>query len=458
MQKIYTKKELNQILQQGEGYSVEYKRSLNKEIKNEICSFVNSSGGKLLVGVDNNGTVCGITIDNNIRSQLQSSIEAISPRPNVTIHEIDYEGKKIMVMDCISEDRKPYMVSGSIYIRIGANSQKLTSPEEVMNFFQRVNKIYFDKAIDKSFSYPKDFDKDKFDNFLADTGISKKVQQKQILENLNLFSDTGELINAGVLFFAKDLQRHFTFASIRCLLFKGTNKTLILDDKLITGNLIEQYYGAMRFLKSKLELRYIIKTAGPRIEKYEIPEVVFKEAIINALAHRDYYEAGGKIHIEVYDNRVEITNPGGLVDTIQENEFGTRSVSRNPVVFDLFQRLDLVEQVGSGISRMRDEMRDENLPAPEFSIKGIFVVALYRPIEFTIWIKNWKTELSDNQIQILSEINNDNNVTQNELSEILSISKSAIYKNITRLKELKLIEHIGSDKKGYWTIYYKSNM
>lgn len=453
-----TEKQIKEILQQGESYTIEFKRSLNKEVKNEICSFVNSSGGKLLVGVDDDGTVCGVSVDNKIRSQLQTSIEAINPRPKVTINEIEYEGKKIMVMDCIADDRKPYMVSGSIYIRIGANSQKLTSPDEVMNFFQRVNKIYFDKAIAKSFLYPKDFDKNKLDDFLTVTGISNKVQQKQILENLNLFSETGELINAGVLFFAKDLQRHFTYASIRCLLFKGTNKTLILDDKLITGSLIEQYNGAMQFLKSKLELRYIIKTARPRIEKYEIPVVVFKEAIINALAHRDYYEAGGKIHIEVYDNRVEITNPGGLVETIKENEFGTRSVSRNPIVFDLFQRLNLVEQVGSGISRMRDEMRDEKLLAPEFSIKGIFVVTLYRPIEFTKWIKNWKNELSDNQVQLLSEINNKNNITQNELSEILNISKSAVYKNITKLKELKLIEHIGSDKKGYWTIYYKSKM
>jgi len=275
-----------------------------------------------------------------------------------------------------------------VYIRIGVNSQKLTTANEVRDFFQQANKIFFGKNSSNNFSYPQDFNNKKFNDFLIEAGISKQLPQKQILENLELFSKKGEFLNAGILFFVKNVQKHHEHASVRCLLFKGTNKTLIFDDKLITGNLTEQYEGALKFLKSKLELRYIIETAGPRVEKYEIPETVFKEAIINALVHRDYYEIGGRIHIEIYDNRVEITNPGGLVNTIKEDEFGQRSVSINPKIFSFFQRLDLVEQVGAGISRMREKMKDENLPAPLFSLKGIFVVTLYRPTDFNKWIES----------------------------------------------------------------------
>jgi len=449
------KEQIEKILQQGERYTVEFKRSLNKEIKNEICSFVNSSGGKLLVGVDDDGSICGISIDNKIRSQLQTSIEAINPRPNVTIDEIDYEGKRIMVIDCFADDRKPYMVSGSIFIRIGANSQKLTTPDEVREFFQEANKIHFDKARNISFSYPQEFDKKKFNKFITETGISKQLSEKQILENLKLLSDKGEFLNAGILMFAKNVQKYHEHASIRCLLFKGTNKTLILDDKLVTGSLQEQYEGALQFLKSKLELRYIIETAGPRVEKYEIPEVVYKEAIINALVHRDYYEIGGKIHIEIYDNRLEITNPGGLVSTIKENEFGKRSVSRNPVIFGLFQRLDLVEQVGSGITRMHDYMKAENLPAPEFSLKGIFVVTLYRPTDFNKWISNWTDDLPKNQIKILKEIYKNVEITHIELSKKTGLGTSTITNNIRKLKEHGLLMRIGSERKGYWSISTK---
>ena len=453
-----TNKELEKILKQGESYTVEFKRSISKEIKNEICSFVNSSGGLIIIGVDDDNTVCGIKTDNKIRSQLQATISAISPRPNLKIEEYEYTGKNIIIINCIADDKKPYLSSGLVYIRIGANSQKLTAANEVRDFFQQANKIFFGKNSSTNFSYPKDFDNKKFNDFLTKAGVSKKLPQKQILENLELFSKKNDFLNAGILFFAKNVQKHHEHASIRCLLFKGTNKTLIFDDKLITGSLPEQYEGALEFLKSKLELRYIIETAGPRVEKYEIPETVFKEAIINALVHRDYYEIGGKIHIEIYDNRVEITNPGGLVNTIKEDEFGQRSVSRNPKIFNFFQRLDLVEQVGSGVSRMREKMKDENLPAPHFSLKGIFVVTLYRPIEFEKWIEDWTSELSNNQIHILTEINSNNDITQNELSKTLNISKSAVYKNITKLKELKMLEHIGSDKKGYWTIFHKSKM
>ena len=107
---------------------------------------------------------------------------------------------------------------------------------------------------------------------------------------------------------------------------------------------------------------------------------------------------------------------------------------------------------------MRDKMKDENLPAPHFSLKGIFAVTLYRPINFNKWIENWADKISKNQIKILLEINRNNNITQTQLSDLIGISKSAIYKNITKLKKLKILEHIGSDKAGYWTIFYKSDM
>ncbi len=386
---------------------------------------------------------------------MQTTIKAINPRPNVTIDEIEYKRKKILVIDCFTDDRKPYMVSGSIFISVGANSQKLTLPDEVRVFFQEANKIHFDKAGNKNFHYPQDFDKEKFNKFIERTGLTKQLPEKQILKNLKLFSDKNKFVNAGVLFFAQDVQKYYEHASIRCLLFKGTNKTLILDDKLITGSLQEQYEGALQFLKSKLELRYIIETYGPRIEKYEIPEVVFKEAIINALVHRDYYEIGGKIHIEIYDNRLEISNPGGLVSIIKENEFGKRSVSRNPIIFGLFQRLNLVEQVGSGITRMLDYMKTENLPAPEFSLKGIFVVTLYRPIDFNKWINNWTKDLLKNQVKILKEIYQNVEITHIELSKKTGLGTSTITNNIRKLKELRLLIRIGSERKGYWSISTK---
>ena len=166
--------------------------------------------------------------------------------------------------------------------------------------------------------------------------------------------------------------------------FEGNDKRYIADDKIMGGTLLQQYFKSMDWIKGKLNVRYDIEGAGggPRIELWEIPETVFKEAIINALAHRDYYENGGRITVELFDDRVEIANPGGLVSAIPRSEFGRRSLTRNPLIFGLFEKIRMVEHIGSGITRMRELMNDEGLTPPEFSMDGMFSVTLRRPFNF----------------------------------------------------------------------------
>ena len=115
----------------------------------------------------------------------------------------------------------------------------------------------------------------------------------------------------------------------------------------------------------------------------------------------------------------------------------------------------MVEQVGSGIPRMQDEMKTENLPAPHFSLKGIFVVTLYRPIEFDKWIESWIDKISKNQIKILNAINTNTEITHIELSKKTKLGKTTINNNIQELKELELLQRVGSERKGYWSISTK---
>lgn len=142
--------------------------------------------------------------------------------------------------------------------------------------------------------------------------------------------------NSGALFFGSAPEQFIETAVIRCLAFDGRSKTQIIDDKVFGGPLMKQYLQAMQWLKGKLNVRYKIEGGSPRKEIWEIPETAFKEAIINALFHRDYYDKGAKITIELFDDRVEITNPGGLTSAISPAEFGTKSHSRNPLIFGLF--------------------------------------------------------------------------------------------------------------------------
>ena len=224
----------------------------------------------------------------------------------------------------------------------------------------------------------------------------------------------------------------------------------------MTGSLYNQYLQAMSWLKKKLDVRYDIEGAGsqPRKEVWEIPETVFKEAIINALAHRDYYDKGARITIEVFNDRVEISNPGGLISGIPKNEFGKRSLSRNPLIFGLFERIRMVEQVGSGIGRMRELMIEADLTEPDFNTEGMFTVTVRRPFDFNKWVDKWVENLTNNRVNIIKAIHENSKVSKRELEEKVSLSATAIDNNLDALKDLGLIERVGSAKGGHWKINY----
>lgn len=132
-------------------------------------------------------------------------------------------------------------ISESIIIRNGPNSEKITSIERMLDFFQQSDRIFFDEAICKGFSYPDDFDSKAFESFLQKGGITATLSIEQLLLNLSLTNDIGQLTNGAALFFPKDIQRLFYHAIVRCILFKGPDKHFILDSKEMKGNLVEQF-------------------------------------------------------------------------------------------------------------------------------------------------------------------------------------------------------------------------
>jgi ATP-dependent DNA helicase RecG len=452
-----TEDKIKILLQQGENSKNEFKKRINKELANEICAFSNSSGGFLIIGIDDNNEVCGVENDNSIRSKLENSISAINPRPDFEIIETKFNDKDLIIIDCKEGKNKPYIISGSIFVRYGANSQKLISADEIRSFFQEGNQIHWDLTECKDFKYPNDFNETVFSNFILQANITEAISQNQIIKNLDLLSDTEKFKAGAVLFFANKPEKFYSNIGIRCVLFKGTNKRYILDDKLFTGDLLSQYENAIDYLKFKLETRYEIESQGsmPRKEILEIPEIVLKESIINAICHRDYFATGAIIHIEIFDNRIDISNPGGLVPQIKKDEFGTKSYSRNTLIFSLFQRMRLVEKVGTGIPRIKASMKSANLFDPEFKTEGFFTITLYRPISVVKWLNNLEIELSKNQKNIILAMDNNKNIIYEEISEKIGIGKTATENNIRKLRELGLIERIGDKKTGYWQINTK---
>ncbi|MDR3697921.1 helix-turn-helix domain-containing protein [Mucilaginibacter sp.] len=452
-----TLQELELLIQEGEGYNVEYKQSFPSklsELATELCAFANANGGVLMVGVDDKQQVVGITMDNTQRSRIQGVINLIDPALPIKVSEQKVNGKVILCFECPAGVQKPYAVSGSIYVRNGPNSERVTGIEQMRRFFQHSDSIFFDTAPCPSFNYPDDFDANSFQEFTGKAGITAKFAEINLLTNLRLTANNQQLTNAAVLFFAKNVQSHISHATIRCVLFKGIDKRYILDSKEIAGNLVVQYEEALKYLISKLNLRYEIENqkGGPRKEILEIPETVFREALVNALCHRSYYEKGAVIMVEVYDDRVEISNPGGLISSITQQEFGTKSFSRNPLIFGLMQRINLVEKVGSGISRMRDAMKESELIEPKFEMGGFFTVIFYRPMVFEKWLEGWSLHLTTPLTKILLAIHDSERVTKAQLSDIIGQGKTSVDNNISKLRSFGILIREGSDKSGKWVI------
>lgn len=274
--------------------------------------------------------------------------------------------------------------------------------------------------------------------------LSETLPLKSLFESLELLTEDGVAKNAAALFFGRDPERKFPHAVIRCLRFKGLDKVHIIDDKTFGGPLYQQYLDALSWIESKLEVEYIIKGTGPRQEIWEIPLDVFKEAIMNAICHRDLYEEGATVMVEVYDDRVEISNPGGLLPIVAA-EFGHKSMSRNPLIFGLFTRMQVVEKVGSDIPRMRKLMQDAGLPEPKFDTQGFFTVT---------FMKRGKTNsirddrLNSREKRVLQLLSESPGLKTNKLASFVEVSVPTLSRTLKSLIELGLIEFRGAQKTG----------
>ena len=435
------------LIDSGEGYNVEFKvrvPSKVRELTEEICAFANADGGYLLIGIDDNGQIIGTSLENDKRSAIQGSISEISPTLHCELYTVNIEDKTVWVIDVPSGKDKPYIFSGSIFVREGANSQKLRTVEEMRSFFQECNKIFFDAIPCSWFNIYTDADEQAIKDFRTEAQLSPSTADKQIFENLELFTDKGVAKNGAAMFFGKQPERKFPHAITRCVLFKGTTKVFIIDDKSFGGPLYQQYLQAMTWLESKLQVAYKIEGAGPREEIWEIPLNVFKEAIINALSHRDYYEQGATITIEMFDDRVEISNPGGLLPIVAK-DFGHKSMTRNPLIFGLFTR----------IPRMKEAMKEANLPEPEFHTDGMFTVVFKRK-------NNSDTDgtvndtvngtVNANEQSVLNLIRKEEGLNATEISKRILKSVRTTKRYLKSLNNKKLIEFKGAPKTGGYYI------
>jgi ATP-dependent DNA helicase RecG len=159
--------------------------------------------------------------------------------------------------------------------------------------------------------------------------------------------DKGRVLvrNAGVLFFAKTPRRFFNQAFVTCVLFRGADRVHIMDRMDLDGGVVADIKGALRFIRRNTRTAYRIESLV-RQDIPEYPKRVLREAIANALMHRDWFIDGANVSVEIYADRVDVSSPGGLPRGQSEELFGRKSVRRNPIIADLLQRIGFIERAG----------------------------------------------------------------------------------------------------------------
>ncbi|MFO7809855.1 MAG: helix-turn-helix domain-containing protein, partial [Candidatus Delongbacteria bacterium] len=445
-------KTISDLIKLGEGYHAEFKESLDKTFAEEVCAFANAKGGKVFLGVTNSGDIKGIDTGNNFRSQVQDYIRQLQPSLSV---DIEVEGK-IIVVHVPEGSEKPYGCSRGFFMRVGPNTQKLTR-NEIIGFFKKEGRIRFETLINDKADFERDFDPKAFDLFVQKAGISPTIKKEFLLRNLDCLTENNEMTNAGVLFFARDIDFLLNHATVVCALYKGNEKLHIMDKKDFKGNLMDNIENAIMFVQRHTNLEYKIEKLR-REEIPEIPEIALREAIVNAVCHRDYFQQGANVMIEVFDNRVDITNPGGLPGDLKPEEFGTRSVLRNPILASLLLRIDYIEKMGTGINRIKNAVNALGKSTVGFGYTGFFTTTFNRIIPDIASGKDIAetsgkdiAETSGKKLnktcdRIIKLIKNNPGITINRMVENLKITERSIYRNMHILQKEGVVRRIGGRK------------
>ena len=250
------------------------------------------------------------------------------------------------------------------------------------------------------------------------------------------------------------------------------------DNKRVEGTIEEMLEESLSFVRKNIPARVIIDNNGKREDVPIYPMKALREAIANALIHRDYSSntEGAYIYLRIFDDRIEILNPGDLYGNNRLENLGTDNmleVRNNTIIRLLEETTDIVENRHTGIATMRDEMKKMNLPEPEFeTLRGTFKVTFRKEkVESNEqnktekiqsgqkWTEEDRNEMiitmKSTQDKILYLMKENPSITQIMMANELGFARSTISSNIQKMKEQKIIERIGSDRNGYWKILKK---
>jgi len=367
------RKDLQNLIALGEGFTTELKRAGTSNLGREICAFANATGGVILIGISDNGQIVGVGDHNRLKAEVQAIARSADPPIAVELESVG----EVLCVTIPGQHSKPYSFGGKFFLREGASSQQM-SRAEIREFFYKEGLIHFDETPCRRFSIETDLTDDVWSTFRKRAKIPASMEPVTALRNLHLIDDEGRMTHAGAWLLARDIRKFSVSADVACALFFGTDKMRILDRRGFDSDVYSMIDAVVTWILSKINVEYIIKRVK-REERPELPEEALREAVVNALAHRDY-RSTANVQIYVFKDRIEIVSPGGLPAGMAEADLGVKSIPRNPLLFGILHRMEAVENIGSGIRRIYNICQDYGLSKPKIEVsENWFTVTFPRP-------------------------------------------------------------------------------
>lgn len=393
---------IEELLQQEEGKTLEFKensKSLDRII-HTIIAFANTAGGKVLIGVkDKTKEIVGLEDPVQEEMRLANAIaDSIEPLFNPDIHVMSWRNKEFLLIQ-VPHSVGPYYAKAKglkkgTYIRLGSTN-RLADAAILAELKRLGENECFDEMPTTGCSI-EDLDLDAIKACFKKVG-KKFETSKAISLHLYLKKQSKSIPSKGaILLFGKNRTEIFPHATIRCVRFSGIIRDEVLDHQDINDYLPLALDKITSFVQRNTKLSAEI---GPSIRKNiaEYPPVVVKEAVTNALIHTDYSAAGSQTQVAIFDDRIEITNPGALPFGLNmEDALQGVSQLRNRVIGRCFRELELIELWGSGLKRMISQCQKSGLAIPKFEELGhFFRVTLFNRRETILVVRGWRKDLMD---------------------------------------------------------------
>lgn len=440
---------------------LEFKREIPKKKENlakEIIAFANSKGGRLIIGYDSQSKeVIGIRdlqkteeiIANITRDLISSQVDYYVSFQNISLRN---EANKVLLIITIDSGfSKPYYLSNKgmtdgTYIRVGSTT-RLADQESLARLIRLGRGISFDTEVVKS---KEEINKQAIEEFLKER--SKRFNSEipkltsSLLEDLALVKNKDLTVSGALLFTERPQEiNKLSQAYIRAARFAGTTKGEFIDQKEFLGSIQEQLSQALTFIKRHTSTSSKIKGLK-RSDKGQYPVEIVREVLVNALAHRDYSISGSTIKLAIFDDRIEVSSPGGLAGPVTVENIQDRQYSRNPILSKRLFEMGYLESWGLGIDKIILWAEDNNLKPPKFIDDGN---------QFTLILFSEKssTSISELEKKVLSLFEKQNSITNKTLREELGLSKTQAQIALAKLKEKKIIISQG---KGRSVAYHKT--